>query len=225
MEASRSLAAARPETLRVRPLEPADAAWTSELHAVELPHGFFVRLGGPFLRTYHRTFVESPFGIALVAEDDDGPAGFLVGATEARPHRAWVLRQRRRRLAALAVAGLARHPHAAFDFVRTRVRRYAAAALSYRGDVRYRDLRSSQPTAVLKHVVVDPARRRSGAGRALAEAFADEARARGAVRARLTTLADGDAERFWQALRWRRTGAALDEDGHLHRVYVRDLQL
>lgn len=224
MPVSSALAAARPQTVRVRPLAPADLGWTGALHAAELPHGFFVRLGAPFLRTYHRTFLESPFGIALVVEDEHGPAGFLVGAVDARPHRAWVLRRRRLRLAALTLAGLGRHPRAALDFVRTRVRRYARAALAYRGEVRYRDLRSSQPTAVLKHVAVDRSRRRTGAGRALADAFAAEAAGRGAVRARLTTLAGGDAEPFWRALGWRSTGADRDEDGHLHRVYVLDLR-
>jgi GNAT superfamily N-acetyltransferase len=216
-------AVARPDTVRVRRLAPGDLDWTSRLHAAELGHGFFARLGLPLLRTYHGTFADSPFGIALVAEDEDGPAGFLVGAAEAQPHRAWVLRNRRLRLTAHTLLGLGRHPRAALDFVRTRVPRYGRALLAYRGDVRYRDLRSSQPTAVLKHVVVDGSRRRAGAGRALAEAFAEEASRRGAVRARLTTLAGGDAEPFWQALEWRPTGADLDEDGHLHRVYVLDL--
>jgi len=209
--------------LRVRPLRSDDLEWTAALQQRELPHGFFARMGEPFLRTYLRTFAESPFGVALVAEDEDGPIGFLVGAWEARPHRAWVLRRRRRRLALNALRCLARHPHVLVEFVRTRVGRYARALTAYRGDVRYRDLRAPRPTAILKHVVVDPERRGTGAGRRLVEEFVEEARRQNARRAQLTTIADGEAEGFWRRLGWEPRGADHDEDGRLHRVFVREL--
>ena len=217
------VAPARPGVVRVRPLAAEDVAWTAELQQAELPHGFFARLGQPFLRAYHLTFLESPFGIALVAERDGRPLAFLVGASEARPHRAWVLRRNRRRLAAAGVACLARHPHVLVELVRTRARRYARALTAYRGKVRYGDVRERRPTAILKHVVVAPDARGSGGGRLLVEEFVAEARARGAAVAQLTTVADGEAEGFWRRLGWKPLGADRDEDGRLHRVFARHL--
>ena len=55
--------------IRVRPLGGDDLGWASSLQRSELPHGFFTRLGLPFLRAYQRTFVDSPYALALVAED------------------------------------------------------------------------------------------------------------------------------------------------------------
>ena len=57
-------------TLLLRVVEVRDAGRTARLHLEALPGGFFVSLGPRFLRAYHRTFLTSPAGIALLAERD-----------------------------------------------------------------------------------------------------------------------------------------------------------
>jgi hypothetical protein len=47
-----------------------------------LPTGFFPQLGRRFLRAYHATFAASPYAVALVAERDGTPFGFLVGTVD-----------------------------------------------------------------------------------------------------------------------------------------------
>jgi GNAT superfamily N-acetyltransferase len=211
---------------RVRSLQPEDLEWTAPLQREALPHGFFAGLGLPFLRAYQSTFLDSPFGIALAADADGSPVGFLVGAVDADAHRAWVLRHRRARLAALGVLGLLARPGAALRFVRTRARHYVRALARSGRRPRGSAEQPSLPVAaaVLTHVAVAPAQRRTGAGSLLVEAFVDEARRRGAGRARLTTLRDDTgAEGFWQALAWT-PGRALPDDEHrLHRVFERKL--
>jgi ribosomal protein S18 acetylase RimI-like enzyme len=215
--------AREPEALvRVRPLRPADLAWTARLQREALPHGFFTRLGLRFLRAYHRTYLESPLGIAFAAEREDGaPAGFVLGAVDADAHRAWVLGHRRLRLAVLGALCLAVRPRTSSQFCRTRARHYLRAFVAGRRHARGTAARPSLPTAaaVLRHVAVVPDGRRGGVGRRLVDAFLEDAGRRGAGRARLTTLRDdAGAEQFWRALGWIPGSAVPDHDGRFHRV-------
>jgi GNAT superfamily N-acetyltransferase len=80
------------------------------------------------------------------------------------------------------------------------------------------------PAAVLKHVVVDPDFRGDGTGASLVEAFVEQARRRGAERARLTTLHDeAGAEEFWAGLGWVAGGVVADADQRRHRVFTLNL--
>lgn len=177
----------------------------AQLHARRLPHGFFVLLGEGFLRAYHRSFMDSPTAVALVLDRGGAPVGFVVGTTDPHRHRREVMRRHGLRLALSGLAALARRPRVAALFARTRTVRYARAVL--------RALRRSgaaQPlagpasaTSVLSHVAVDTAVEGSGAGRALVEAFCDAARAAGAGRVELLTLADErGAGAFYERLGW-----------------------
>ncbi len=205
--------------LRVRSLRPDDLAWASSLQRAALPHGFFTRLGPRFLRAYQRTFVDSPYAIALVAEDGGSPLGFLVGVTDPALHRSWIVRRRRVRLGLFGAFCLLAHPRELARFLGTRIGHYAHA-LTRRGTPR----RRYAPAAVLTHLAVSPERRRGGAGRRLAEAFVAEARRRGAVRVRLTTLDDDrGAEGFWLSLGWTPGELVPDDEGRLHRVFEREL--
>ena len=115
------------ERVRIRPMRREDVAWTASLHERALPHGFFARLGPRFLEAYHETFLDSPEGIALLAELDGERAGFLVGAVDIDAHRAWVVQERRQQLAKLGAACLARRPRELARFARTRAGRYVWA--------------------------------------------------------------------------------------------------
>jgi GNAT superfamily N-acetyltransferase len=204
----------------VRPLTAADLGWTCALQREALPHGFFTELGPRFLAAYQQTFLDSPAGIALAAETEDGPAGFVVGATDAAAHRAWVVRHRGRRLAALGVLALLRRPRAAARFLRTRLGHYLRALLPGRRRGSADEPALPTAAAVLTHVAVAPQRRRGGTGRTLVEAFVAEAERRGAGRARLTTLRDDHgAEEFWRALGWTPGKAIGDDEDRVHRVF------
>lgn len=210
--------------VQIRPLRGADLAWTAALQREALPHGFFARLGTRVLRDYQRTFLDSPYGIALAAEADGEPLGFLVGTADADAHREWVFRRRRARMLAAGLPALAAHPRVLARFVRTRAARYLGrlAKTAAPGQT-LADPPPAGPRAVLTHVAVDPGRRRSGAGRALADAFLAEAHARGATHARLTTLHDDrGAEDFWAALGWSKGAVVTDDDGRRHRIFVRN---
>lgn len=211
------------QEVTVRPLGEEDLLWTATLQRAALPHGFFTRLGPRFLRAYQCTFLDSPFGIALAAERESAPVGFLVGTVDADAHRDWVLSERRRSLARLGLRSLLARPHELARFVGTRSLRYArAVAASFGSQAPPRPRPES--AAVLTHVAVLPEARRTGAGSLLAEAFAEEARARGARRARLTTLRDRDgAGDFWELLGWTPVDVDPDDDGRLHQVYEREL--
>lgn len=209
--------------LRLRALEPADLAWTVPWHRAALPHNFFAGLGPRFLGAYQRTFLDSPFGIALGVERLDEPVGFLLGASDADGHRDWTLRDRRARLALLGLGCMVAHPRELARFGRDRAVRYARALAAARRGTRGYAGPPPPPAAVLKHVVVDPTRRRDGAGTLLVEAFVDEARRLGATRARLTTLRDEGAEAFWERLGWVPGGVVADNDDRPHRLFTRNL--
>jgi len=216
-----------PERVVVRPLRRDDLDWTGPLQQEALPHGFFTRLGPRFLRAYQETFLDSPHGIALAAEQDGEPLGFLFGAVDVDAHRAWVVRARRSRLAALGALCLLQRPPEAASFLRTRLGRYLRT-LARGGRRRQRgnadDLALPLAAAVLTHVAVRQDRRRSGAGRRLVDAFVEEATSRGAGRARLTTLRDDrGAEEFWRNLGWVPGKALADDEDRVHRVLERKL--
>ena len=206
-------------TIRVRPLGTDDLHWASALQRAALPHGFFTRLGLPFLRAYQRTFVDSPYAIALVAEDGGGPLGFLLGVTDPALHRSWLVRRRRLRMSLYGAACLLARPRELARFLATRTGHYADV-LRRRATPRRRYARA----AVLTHLAVFPERRRSGAGRRLTEEFVAEARRRGAAQVRLTTLKDdGGAEGFWRSLGWVAGEVVPDDEGRPHRVFERAL--
>ena len=198
----------RPDSLR-----PSDLHATAELHRRELPHGFFARLGLPFLRTYHRTFDASPHGGALVTRTGDGVTGLILGTVDNPSHYRWTARQHGARLALTGTVALLRRPRALMTFARTRLVRYTRAALRAlsRGtqtrddgpslhDVSHG---SGQVTAVLAHIAVHPTSRRHGTGRALVDAFVETCRRRGSTEIRLITHADSPAVDFYTALGWQ----------------------
>ena len=220
---ARPLPAGAPVTLR--PMTPSDVPATAALHLAELPRGFLTRLGPGFLRALHGAQLPSPYGVALVAVDPEEPErllGFLLGSTLSARHSAYVLRHHRAELALAGVHGLARHPELLRAFARRRaghyLRRVTTPVPVPPGG------REEGETAVLSQLVVCPAARGRGAGRALTEGFLARARAAGAGRAALVTRADaGGSGAYWARLGWVMTGLHHNLDGEPIAAFARRL--
>lgn len=200
----------------VRAMRPDDVAFTADLHLRTLATGLFPRLGPRFLRAYHRAFLASPHGMALVVERQGAPVAFLLGAAPSPAHRRWVVRRRGMLLAVLGLAGLAVRPASAAWFIRFRLLRYARAALRL-----VRPAPAERPgegaprqIAVLSHLAVDREARGLGAGRALVLHFAAQAAERGARRAHLATRqGSAGAGAFYAGLGWVPVADHVGADG------------
>ncbi len=212
-------------TLRV--VELKDVGPTARLHLKALPGSFFVSLGPRFLRAYHRTFLTSPAGIALLAECRGETVGFVVGTVDEATHYRHVVRRDRCALGVRGLVSLACQPSLGCRFVRTRLLRYLrglvrlsrASPIQSGGVVRL-------PTAgVLSHMAVDASRRGEGIGRVLLAAFAETARAQGARTVRLSTASDNAvARRVYEGAGWSQGDERPDVDGHLWTHYSRELR-
>ena len=210
--------------LEIREAQARDLAWIAGLHALRLPHGFFVRLGLQYLRAYHRSFIVSPHGVALVAEREGQRVGFVVGAASASAHRRFVLRKLGVRLAIVGAASLAVRPAVAAEFLRTRLFRYVrsiARAFDRSTPHATDSAATSVECAVLAHVAVDPDIERAGAGGALVDAFTDAVAKAGAGRVELVTLADerGAAE-FYERLGWSSAAGGAAKDTPVRRFVL-----
>lgn len=210
--------------LEIREAQSSDLDWIARLHALRLPHGFFVRLGRRYLRAYHRSFMVSPDGVALVAEREGHRVGFVVGATRAGAHRRFVLRKQGVRLGVIGACALAVRPAVAAEFIRTRLFRYArsvARALGRSHTCAPGSAAAAVGCAVLAHVAVDPGLERGGAGSALVDAFTDAVAEAGVTRVELVTLADerGAAE-FYERLGWRSADAGVVPDAVFRRFVL-----
>jgi GNAT superfamily N-acetyltransferase len=212
--------------LRVRPMRIDDQHFSSALHEVALAPGFFIALGPRFLRAYHRTFARSPYGVALVAECDSRPVGYLLGAVDDAAHHAFTARRHGWHLAMVASLALVTRPRLLIRFIRTRVRRYARTLLRLIRSNPPQVTRSATTTATgtLIHMAVEPTCRRSGVGQALVTTFVQVAAERGARRLRLVTR-DGTngAARFYEQLGWSRGPSMVDVDGQHWVTYTLDV--
>lgn len=192
-----------------------------------LPAGLFPALGRRFVSRWHRTFLESPYGVALVAVGRTNPSavyGFLLGSIDERAHVAAVLTDRRT-VAGLALRGasaLSCRPLVALRFLRTRARPWWRRLRTRR---RPRPAGGNRPpttprVAVLAAVAVQAEARGSGLGAELTARFLEQARAAGATCAELVTLSGPTgAGRFYEHLGWRPVGERRTRDGDAVRVY------
>jgi len=208
--------------LSIEPLNQADIPATANLHRDNLHLGLFPKLGRHFLGLYQESFARSPYGIALVARDDNAVVGALFGTTSNAEHYRWVTRNFGSKLALAGCGAMLTRPQVAFDFARTRAGRYA------RGVARYMGLVPSaspgqpgapRPVSVLSHIVTDAATRRRGVGRRLIEGFANRASARGVHRALLVTEEGGLGTPFFERLGCRLVGQHKSQDGAILREY------
>ncbi|GAA1439143.1 GNAT family N-acetyltransferase [Nocardiopsis tropica] len=208
----------------LRVMELRDVPIAVHLHRLNLPAGFFVELGDRFLERYYRTFLTSPAAVALIAEVNGRPAGFLVGSLDEAVHHHHMLQLERWRLARAGMMSLLVRPELTMRFVRTRARRYV------RGVRRSNTTTNTEQgerlrTGVLSHVVVDENIRRAGVGALLVERFAAIARLHGTQRLRLYTSSDNEpAKRFYERLNWKSQTDQADMDGKLWTPFVLELE-
>lgn len=197
----------------IRPIEAGDLDLLVRMHGELLPEGFFVSLGVPFMRTYYRTFIESPFAVALVAVDGGETAGAIVGTVHNNRHLAWVAGERRKMMMLAGLRGLVTHPLVAVRFVRTRLMRYVRRLLHLQSQG-HAEASVGGDVAVLTHVYTSPLLRRRGLGRSLVQAFEAETTAGGATEARLVTRAEaGGAGAFYVGLGWERIASRQNREG------------
>lgn len=182
--------------MQVRPMTEGDLPFVVALHERYFPQGFFAKLGPGFLAEYYRGFLATPTAVALVAEDDGRPLGYLAGLLHPQAHRRHLLRQRGVRLAVRGGLALARRPRLAVYFLRTRAGLYArkllraraqpATAVTARPDPD--SAASPEPDlAVLSHVAVLPDQQGRGVGSRLVDEFERRAQHAGCRRAQLVT--------------------------------------
>lgn len=204
----------------VRVLTDRDTARTALLHAQELPDGFFPRLGVRYLRVYHRSYLDSPHAVALVAERDGQVDGFLLGVLAPAPHGAYVLRRWGARLAATAVLALLTRPRVLAVFLRTRLVRYGRGLWRRRrGSAAVGPSVTPRTWAVLSHVAVDASSRGSGAGAALVGRLHEDVVATGAAGVVLLTEADGPGPGFYRRLGYEDEGDVVGADGQSWRRF------
>lgn len=199
-----------------------DVGFATTLHLDCLNHGLFPALGKGFLGAYLRTFVSSPFAIALIAESAGEPIGYLVGTEDDRAHYGHVIRTNWPSLAPRGLVALLVRPAVAFRFARTRAVRYA------RGAVRLTGKTDPQgPTikdASLTHMAVSAQFRSQGAGKALVVAFLEALSFSNAAGVRLLTRSNSaGAGRFYEKLGWCLVTEFTDQDGVKWLRYRRDL--
>ena len=199
----------------IRAMTGADLSHVARLHVEALEAGFFGRLGHRFLRRYYQTFAESPFAVAVVVGDP--PEAMLVGTIHNELHYRWVLKHRGLRLAVSGGLALSVRPRVLFDFVRTRLTRYARslkrASAPPAGEATSTSSAREQ-VAVLAHVAVSERARRKGLGAALVNAFVTAACSGEADRALLVTLEESKgAHDFYLSLGWDPIGSKTDKDG------------
>lgn len=208
-------------------MEATDLGPTAHLHRAALPGSIFVSLGPRFVRAYHRTFVSSPVGIALLAECNGRVVGFVVGTFDEAGHFHHVVREDLWSLVFPGAAGLLIRPVLLGRFVRTRLVRYlrGLVRLSRRRPWAPGDEAAPGPAGVLSHIAIDAAERGEGTGAVLLNAFVDTARARGARTLRLTAPAENEAvHRFYERAGWQRGSDRHDADGRSWTTYIRELR-
>ncbi len=217
---------AGPRPADVRMMGEQDLRQSAALHRHELADSFFARLGTPFLRAYHRTYISSPHAIALVAAGSGRVDGFLLGVLAPGPHGAYVLRTWGLRLAVIGTTALLVRPRALALFLRTRLSRYARGLWRRRRGGVAPDPTATVPApaaAVLSHVAVDRAAQRSGTGSALVETFHRELRRAGVPAVVLLTGVSGPGAAFYRRLGYSEEGTVVGADGQDWVRFRRDL--
>lgn len=216
--------------LRAATYDDLDA--TSRTHVELLPLGLFPALGARFVRCWHRTFLDSRYGVGYVAVDPavpgDGLVGFLLGTTDQAAYTAALLRDRRT-IASLVVAGvgaLARRPWVTVRLLRSRAWSWARRLLSRRPASAPLARSATTPqVAVMVALAVRPPWRGSGVGGKLVARFIEHARDAGATTAELVTSVGREgATTFYERLGWQAGQQRRTPDGDVLRTYRRLLR-
>ncbi len=195
---------------------------TSDVHAAARLHGQmadiqFIARGGPLLlRPYYRSWMSTDSALALGAFTPDGElVGVLLGCTDPSVHYGQMLRRGGVRSAAgMSMAALTR-PAFARELLATRASRYSRALLERLvaparrpggpGAAGQGGAQSAPPEPArlggeITHLVVDGARRGTGAGRLLVEEAARRCRQAGRHELELVAIPGSAAAAFYEHL-------------------------
>lgn len=206
----------------LRPMVTADIHFVTEEHLKCFPENVMGRLGRPFLRRYYATFLDTPYGVATLAEREGRPCGFLVGILDTRAHRKLLLQRHVVPLGGTVLLGMVRHPQLASRLFARRLSLWFQRRC--RGHHQTESQAGPNKVAVLSHVATVENRRGAGVGRALVTDFVQAAKATGADRVSLATL-DGanGAGPFYDRQGWLLKARRQTFDGRWIRLY--DLEL
>lgn len=227
----------------VRPMLATDLAETPRLHRDVLGAEFVARCGLGFLRCYHRAWLDSPYGIALVAEDGRGDVvGVLLGAVHPAAHYRRMLLRDGLALGSWLALRSATHPSVGWEVVSTRMVRYAAgsyrivAASVRRGIAKPRVGVGVPPGASYQegaseaglepavgevtHLMVRADLQSNGVGRDLLGAAVSTARAEGLDELVLVTLVGLGAKGFYEHLGWEPGGTVVSRSGEHFFRYI-----
>ena len=83
----------KPGTIRLRPATAADAPVLANMHADQISTGFLPRLGRRFMIVLYRTIADWQGAVTILAEDDDGPVGFVSGVDDTRAFYRYFVRR------------------------------------------------------------------------------------------------------------------------------------
>jgi ribosomal protein S18 acetylase RimI-like enzyme len=107
-----------------RTMGPEDVPEVVRLHLERFPGKFLSRLGAGFLTQYYLSVVESPVGIALVAEQNGQIRGFVTACLRSGGFYRQLARQRGFRFFPHIVSPLLRDPTLALRFVKSVFQRF-----------------------------------------------------------------------------------------------------
>jgi ribosomal protein S18 acetylase RimI-like enzyme len=195
----------------IRPMTRSDVASVVDIHMRSFPGFFLTFLGRSFLTELYEGIREDPEGLVLVADETDGPVGFVAGTLHQGGFYRRLLERRKWKFARAAAGALLRKPGIAGRLLR---------ALN-----RPADADRAAASACLMSIAVAPAISRKGVGRELVEAFCRELGERGARNVSLTTDRD-DNERvneFYRRLGFRLARSYETPEGRPMNEYVRDI--
>ncbi|TDO48457.1 acetyltransferase (GNAT) family protein [Kribbella sp. VKM Ac-2527] len=201
------------EHLDIRKMTRGDLDQAARWHAEEFPEGFYPQLGVRFLAGYYRTFLNTPYAVALVAVAADGRVvGYLTGIVDERRHVRRVLVRHTLELVVVGLLCLLRRPTLWRDFLQRRavwyLRRLARATLDCVAP------RPDGATGELSYIVTAREDRGAGVGGRLLGEFRDRAVRAGTGELRLVTAADVPRlSSFYQRHGWLPAGRRTTLDG------------
>lgn len=183
----------------VSPMQSGHVASVADLHIASLPDDFLPSLGRDFLRTLYQGLLTLPLTVSLVAIEDVGVAGFVVGTLDTQRMFTQLLRRKGMLLTLHVLRRIPSRPSLPLR---------ALEALTYP-----RKQHAELPAAELVALAVGPASRGRGIGKTLVARLNEEFRPRGVSAYRVTTAADNaGADAFY-----RRLGFRLEHTFLMHR--------
>lgn len=201
------------QSTRIRHASSADVPSIVTIHMGTFPGFFLTSLGPRFLSLFYAGLVESPLGVLLVADSGSEAVGFVGGTTDEAAFFAWLKDNHRRQFVREAAIASLKNPSAMKRLWRARRRDSEPAGSAQR--------------AALLTLGVDPARKRSGNGTALVEAFATELSRKDIDGFCLTTDAHGNeaVSSFYVRLGLQRVRTYTTVEGRVMNEYASSLPL